>query len=324
MHPFWTKKRVVVTGASGFIGGHFVEELLKHNARVTAVCSSPSFHLSKLIKENSGLKVAFCNLHNINDIISISKNTHVIINCAALTGNTLYRVENATEILKNNTQINVNILDAAKENKIKKAVLISSAEIYSSRAKSPVREEDDFNKYWDYTLNGDLLSKRFGEILGDLYSNQYGISVFQPRPTNVYGPYDKYGNTARVVMNMIERIHSAKNVEVWGNGRQIRSFIYVTDLVKSILRMVETEAYYKLNIATDEAISINTLVKLITKISEKKTKVTFLKSRPTGISKRILDTKKLKRLIDFTPLTLEEGLTRTIQWYKAQKQSKLI
>lgn len=317
---FWKNKKILVTGADGFIGSYFIEELLKLGANVIGT----SFMVKKdtILKgfENSkNAEIVGINLLDFSQIqkICTNKDIKIIIHCAALDGNIEFKIKNSARIIDENVRMTSNILNVAKEFLIPDVMLMSSAEIYSPNAKNPIIEEDDYRKSFYYQENGYVLSKIASEILAKLYAKQFGLNVFLPRPTNAYGPRDKFDKSSnRVIPSMIKKAISGESIEIWGDGKQKRGFIYVKDLVLAILRMIETKKYQVLNIATNEMISILDLAKLIAKIIGVKENIYLDLKKPKGVKERFLDVQKLNSIINFPSRLLKEGLGETVTWYK--------
>lgn len=296
---FWQGKNVAITGAGGFLGSHFVLELRKLGAQIT----SPS-------KDQT-------NLLDFDQTKKFLENSDVIISCAALDGNAEFKRSHAAEILDANLRISSNILNAARDQDIQDIVLLSSSEIYSGYAPNPVKEEDDYRLYGGHTSSGYILSKRFGEILADLYQEQYGFRVYLPRPSNIFGPGDHFSDqSTRVIPSFISKILAGQPIEIWGDGSQIRQFIFVRDVVHTILMMVEKKAVGKLNVSTNEAITVLELAQKIAKIIGQKADIRLDKTKSIGSKSRLLDISKMHQLIKLTPLSLDAGLHETITWYK--------
>ena len=210
-----------------------------------------------------------------------------IINCAGMDGNNEFKLNHAAQIMDVNIRIASNILGMARENNIKDVVLVSSAEVYSPQAESPIKEEDDYQKHNEHTSNGYVLSKRFIEILGELYGLENGLNVFSPRPANVYGPRDHFNEgSPRVIPSMIKNVLSGRSIEIWGDGSYTRQFVYVKDLVHSVFEMVEKDQFHKINVASDEVISILDLAKQICSIIGSGEKFTLNRDKPAGNSAR--------------------------------------
>ena len=296
---FWEGKNIAVTGASGFLGSHFVEILPELGSNV--------FPLSR----------ETTNLLDYENTKEALKDIDVIINCAALDGNTEYKKTHSAEILNSNLRITSNILNAARENGTEDVVLVSSAEIYSPSAPNPITEEDDYRRYDEHTTNGYTLSKKFSEILADLYSREYGLRIYLPRPSNIYGPRDHFDEqTSRVIPNFINKVSSGKPIEIWGDGSQVRQFIYVKDVVRTVLTMVENQMDGKLNVSTSEVTTILDLAQKVFKALDMESDIRLDKSKTVGTMNRVIDTSEMHKIINFTPVSLDSGLLRTVKWYR--------
>jgi len=309
----WKNKKILITGAEGFVGSHFLAVLQKNGVKVvgTVLKRKNNNNLKNNIKELNVLDKkrleAICKTEKIN----------FIIHCAVLDGNPEFKKNNSVKIIEENIRMALNILNVASELKIKEVVILSSAEIYAAGAKNPIKEGDDYTKYFPIAPSGYATSKVSIEILASLYVKQFGLKVMLPRPTNIYGPGDKVDiKSSRVIPSMIAKILSDQEIEIWGDGHQSREFIYIEDLIKSIICLIEKGEFSAINLASGESISIKKLAKLISQISNKKFKIRFDKLKQTGLKKRILNISKLNSLIDFSPISLKEGLEKTIKAYK--------
>lgn len=299
---FWKNKKIVVTGGGGFLGSNFVKILKILNARV----------ISKPHKKTD--------LLNYDDTKTLLRSAEIVINCAALDGNTEFKLKHAAQILDTNLRITSNILNSARENGIKEVVLISSAEIYSTEAPNPIKENDDYHEYNGHIANGYILSKRYGEVLAELYQSEYGIKTYLPRPSNIYGPGDNFSDSSnRVIPSFIRKALNGTSIDIWGDGSQIRQFIYVEDVVRSVLTMVEKGYADKMNVSTNEFVSILDLAKKVYKHLNISPKINLDDSKSVGARNRILDVSQMHNLIDFQPESLDSGLKKTINWYKKNK-----
>lgn len=300
MENYWKGKKVLVTGSSGFLGGHFFDELRKLGSDVVGVNHNE------------------CDLLSYEQTVDVSKGYEVLVNCAALDGNAQFKERFSAEIMDANIKITSNILNAAVKNKIAEVVHLSSAEVYTAATDSKSKEGNTLLLASEQGLNGYVLSKLYGEQLANIYGNQFGVNVYLPRPTNVYGPEDHFEDgKRRAIPNFIHKVAKNEPIEIWGDGKQIRQFVYVKDVVRTVLTMVEKKHAGVLNISTDEIITIENLVTRIYKSFNKFKDIRFISTSKGGGASRVVDTEKMYKLIDFKTTPLSEGLQKTTAWYLA-------
>lgn len=285
-------KTVVVTGAGGFIGSHVVETLLATDTRVIALYRTdpPPFTAPNL-------QTFPLDLLDENELRAVLRyaapNAHTVIHTAAMDGNAAFKRDNTALIFDTNLRIGSNVLNCARDSGVENVVLVSSAE---------ASVESD---------NGYALSKSVVELLAEQYRKQYGMRIFLPRPSNVYGPRDKLD---RVIPAMITRIASGQDVEIWGDGSQTRSFVHVHDVVAAILGMVDSEID-ALTVATRETISILELARTLCALLDVPERVRLDLTKPTGAPARAFDTTRMYELV--TPRPLRQGLGETVSWYRS-------
>ncbi|MFV2013994.1 MAG: NAD-dependent epimerase/dehydratase family protein, partial [Candidatus Heimdallarchaeota archaeon] len=143
------------------------------------------------------------------------------------------------------------------------------------------------------------------------------LRIYLHRPSNIYGPNDHFGkNENQVIPSFIKKIAAGEPIEIWGDGSQTRQFIYVKDVVYSVLSMVEGNYTGALNVSTDEFVSILNLAKIIYERFDKTSNVNLNPAKSIGVKSRILDTSKMYELIDFELTSLENGIQQTINWYQ--------
>ncbi|MFH8528937.1 NAD-dependent epimerase/dehydratase family protein [Streptomyces tendae] len=317
----WAGKRVVVTGGLGFIGSHFVEQLLEHGACVTCVHRGEKPEVLEVLP--SANRARLLSLDLLDDtalsaaLRSVTPRVDLIVHCAALYGNADFKKRNPALILDANMRMASNVLRAARACDVGDVVMMGSAEIYSELAPSPAREDDDYRRYPVPTQNGYALAKIYTEMLAEFFRTQYGMRIFVPRPTNVYGPRDDFdASVSRVVPSLMNRIARGEDIEIWGDGSQTRTFVHVRDVVRATLRMVESNRHHTLNIGTREEISILGLAKLLSSVFGAPESIRLVPAKPTGPGARTLDVGRMDELIDFEPTALRDGLEETARWYR--------
>ncbi len=311
MNTFWEGKKVLIAGASGFIGKGLMIEVLKRGAFPIGM-----YHLHKpVLGDLLGAKFIKQDLKTSIQKNSLLKNIDVIINAAGLDGNFEFKKKNGALLFDTNIRIALNILNFAKTNNVPTVVLISSAEIYPSLSKRLI-EGNDYTKFADLENNGYVLSKRTIESIGKIYEKQYGISVLLPRLTNVYGPGEQFLKEDRVISRLISKMLKSEPVQIWGNGEQEHTFLYIDDCVVNILDMIEYSKNHTINISTHEKISINKLARLIKTFTKSRSEVTNIDMGVTQPASLIPTSTKMYSFTRHKPRTLRKGLIQTIAWYK--------
>lgn len=319
MSNFWEGKKVLITGASGFIGSNAVDLLVKLGAHVTAAIS-PSSPREK-IKQNlyaslNKILVRKTDILNLKHCLNITKGQDIVLNFAAIDGGYTFKVSHCAQILRINTQINLNMMEASRQNSIDRFLLMSSVDVYSSECKSPVKESSPLINSDQIPIDGYRWSKRFSEILARTYSQEYKLKIAIARCANVYGPRDSIEKN-RIIPTYINESLKGNNIYTWGDSSQKKSFIYITDLLNSLLNLVEKySACDPVNIAGESIISYRKLGELIIGLIGSKNKVIEKNKQFKGLANKIIDIEKAKRTINFhEEILLKNGLQKTINYY---------
>jgi GDP-L-fucose synthase len=212
------------------------------------------------------------------------------------------------------------MIEASRLENVGRYQCTSSTCIYPREAKVPTPETEGFIGDPEPTVLGYGWAKRVAEIQARLYSKDYGMSISIIRPTNIYGPRDNFDlKTSHVIPALIKKmLDSNDSVVIWGSGNQTRSFIYVKDVTRAMINMIEKYAVAdSLNIGTEEEVTIRKLAYLIMKIIGKDLNLLFDTSKPEGQPRKFADINKAKIRIGWkTEYPLEVGLKETIDWSK--------
>jgi len=320
----WAGKTVIVTGGCGFIGSHFVEELLNRRAKVICLYRRDNRKVLPQLPVTDRLRTVrmdVCDEAALRRVfMDEPQGIDAVMHCAVVSGSTAFRRDHSATILDANVRVVSNILNCTRQFAVPDVVLLSSSDIYLSPTDRPTREEEDFRQLMQYAPDGYYLSKNYAEILAEAYRQEHGMNIFLPRLTSVYGPRDNYEpDTDRVVPSMFARVVADQAIEIWGDGSQTRTYMYVTDLIRSVLLMVEKNKHQTLNVGTAETVTVLQLAHMVCAALGRPERVTFDRSKSGGRQSRTLDLGRLHGVIDFEPRKLRDGLRQTAEWYRAHR-----
>jgi len=320
MKTFWEGKKVLVTGGSGFIGSFVVEKLVDRGACVTVFDRVMSGTLENIphLKEKITLIQGDCS--SFAESIAACQNQEIVMNLAAHVGGIEYNRRHQGTMLYDNLVIGSTMIEAARLEGVERFLVVSSACVYPHDALVPTPESEGERGEPEPTNGGYGWAKRMAEKLGKYYAEEFGMKVGIVRPYNAYGPRDHFDPaSSHVIPALIKRIMDGENpVVVWGSGKQTRAFLFVEDFADGLIQAIEKYPVPDpVNIGTDEEVSVGELVKKIISLSGSKARIIFDTSKPDGSPRRNCDTRKAKEKFGFQAnVSLDEGLKKTIDWYK--------
>ena len=249
-------------------------------------------------------------------------NPDYIINAAARVGGIHANNENRFEFITENLKINMNILESCRNNANIKIINLGSSCIYPLEAKNPLKEEYIMTGKLEPTNSPYAMAKLSAIEIGDAMRKQFGHTIINLMPTNLYGPCDNFSETeSHVIPGLIYRMHKAKmlknkSFEIWGSGNPLREFLYVDDLSKAIELIINKNITDPiLNIGSSEEISILELAKLIKKSVNFQGELTFDKQMPDGNPRKLLDSSKILSYGWKPEIEIEEGIKNSYDWY---------
>jgi len=318
--------RVLVTGAGGFIGHHFVTYLKEKGYWVRGVdIKKPDY------KETHADEFHLLDLRRWDNCVEATTGMDNVYAMAADMGGMGFISENHAQILRNNSLINIHTLDAAQVNGVKRYLFTSSACIYPELKQAeadviPLKEQDAYPAQPQDAYGWEKL---IAERLCIHYQEELGIETRIVRLHNIFGPLGSWnGGREKVPAALCRKVATAKltgdpEVEIWGDGEQTRSFCYIDDCVEGIYRLMQSDYSEPLNLGQDRLISINQLLDMIADIAGFEV-VKKPISGPQGVRGRNSDNSLLNQTLNWEPqVSLETGLKHTYTWVAEQVKAQM-
>jgi GDP-L-fucose synthase len=302
---------VYVAGHRGLVGSALVKRLEKEGAK------------ELLLRSHADLDLR--DQHAVNDFFASAKPAYVYL-VAAKVGGILANDSNPADFLRDNIQIQTNVIDAAWRSGTKKLLFLGSSCIYPKHAPQPISENSLLTGPLEPTNEWYAIAKIAGIKLCQAYRRQYGFNAISAMPTNLYGPGDNFNlETSHVMPALIRKFHEAKvhgsaTVVVWGSGKPRREFLYIDDLADALVFLMQRyDSEELLNVGWGEDLSIRELAQQVKATVGYDGAIEFDASKPDGTPRKLLDTTRLKSLGWNPRVRLEEGLRKTYEWYCAHR-----
>jgi len=318
--------KMVVCGGGGFIGGHLVADLLKQGAEVRVVDVQPFEEWFQMFPESENLQLDLREEESCERAVA---DIDLVYNLAADMGGMGF-IENNKALCMLSVLINTHLLMAAKDAGASRFFYASSACVYAADKQTDpdvtALKEDD--AYPAMPEDGYGWEKLFSERMCRHFREDFGLTTRVARYHNVYGPHGTYDGgrekaPAAICRKVIEAKLSGKHeIEIWGDGKQTRSFQWIDDCVKGTQMIMNGDYAEPLNLGSSELVTINQLVDLVEDIAGLKLKRRYNLLAPKGVNGRNSDNTLIRKIFDWEPSTrLRDGLERTYRWIYDQMAS---
>ncbi len=312
----WKNRKVLVTGAEGFIGSHLVERLLSFGANVTCLVKYNFKNDWGFIEDfdkttREKIKVVSGDITDFETMLHLTKNIDIVFHLAALIS-IPYSYLNPGHVITTNVIGTYNVLAACRENNTKKIIHTSTSEVYGTADYTPIDEKHPLHAQSPYSA-----SKIAADKIAESFYSSFNVPVSILRPFNTYGPRQ----SARAVIPTIVYQALTKNKIKLGSVKPIRDFMYVADAVEGFISAVNSDKAVGnvINIGLGTGISIGELANKIFELIDKKVEIVTdkIRVRPekSEVMELVADTKKAKKLLNWEPkISLEQGLKKTTDW----------
>ncbi len=313
-------ERVLVTGAGGFIGHHLTNYLVELGYWVRGVdINYPEYEPTR------AHEFLILDLRRWEDCLIAAHDVEEVYALAANMGGIGYIHAHRAEISRDNVLIDAHTLEAARVNGVKRLLYTSSACVYPVHRQDtpdvlPLKEED---AYPADPEDGYGWEKLFAERLCRHYAEDFGLETRVVRFHNIFGPLGAYDGgrekSPAAICRKIALARDGDEIEVWGDGRQTRSYCYVDDCVEGIYRLMRSDFPGPLNLGQDRLVTVDELVDLVAASAGKRVVKRHDLSKPQGVRGRNSDNTRLRQVLGWEPkISLEEGLERTYRWIRDQ------
>lgn len=307
---FWQDRRVCVTGGAGFLGSFVTEKLRQAGAKEVFIPHIEKYDLVKL--------------EDIHRMLNDAR-PDVIIHLAALAGGIGANRARPADFFYINIMMGVQLIHEAWKAGVEKFVAVGTICAYPKFTPLPFKEENLWDGYPEETNAPYGLAKKMLLVQSQAYRAQYGFNAIYPLPVNLYGPRDNFDlQSSHVIPALIRKCLEAqqrgdKQIILWGDGSPTREFLYVEDAARGLVMAAERyNGAEPFNLGSGQEISIKDLATLIARLTGFQGEIVWDPSKPNGQPRRALDTSRAEQYFGFkAQIPLEEGLRRTIEWYRS-------
>tara|TARA_B100000787_G_scaffold47561_2_gene34153 strand:- start:10290 stop:11258 length:969 start_codon:yes stop_codon:yes gene_type:complete len=314
-------KRILITGGAGFIGFSLCKKLLEEKKyKVFSIDNFNNYYSVKIKKDRVNLlkknynnfyfsKIDITNFNKLNNFVKKNK-IEKIVNLAAQAG-VRYSYTNPDVYFKSNILGFFNILEVSRLNKISEVLAASSSSVYGEQSKFPIKESYENSKPIQFYA----ATKKSNEVMAYSYYKMFKINFILMRFFTVYGPW---GRPDMSLFKFTKNIINNKKIEVFNNGKHVRDFTYIDDIVSGIQKLIakKNKGYNIFNIGNNTNIKLMDIIKLLEKFLNKKAKIKFLPIQPGDVYKTQSSTKKLENYVGYKSKTeVKKGVKNFVNWF---------
>ena len=310
---FFKNKKILVTGGTGMVGMALIKLLANAESiiRVVSIDNVNPFENQKNIEFKKR------DLRKYENCLKACENIDIVFHVAGIKGSPAVALNKPASFYVPTILFNTNLLEAAIKSKVDHILYTSSIGVYSPSSK--FNEDDVWKTFPSENDRFAGWAKRMGELQMMAYEKEMNFKNYSiVRPANIYGPYDNFDpKNAMVIPSLINKVLNSKNVvEVWGDGLQVRDFIYSKDVARGMMMAVEKKISLPLNLGSGTGITIKHLIESIIKtVPNKNLKIKWDTSKPSGDKVRVMNMERASSYGFKCETTLEKGIKETVDWY---------
>ncbi|MBF0444413.1 MAG: GDP-L-fucose synthase [Magnetococcales bacterium] len=302
--------KIYISGHQGMVGSAICNRLKKSGYNNLLVATRQQLNLTRQ--------------NRVEEFVKDNRPDYMII-AAARVGGIHANSQYPAEFIRDNLQININLIEAARLAKVKKLLFLGSSCIYPKLAEQPIVEESLLSGPLEPSNQWYAIAKISGIKLCQAYREQYNFNAISAMPTNLYGPKDNFHDeNSHVIPALINRFHTAKqnnstSITAWGSGSPKREFLHVDDLADAVLYLLKNyDQIQPINVGVGRDISIKELTELVAQVVGYNGKIEWDRTKQDGTPRKLLDVSRINKLGWKAKKPLKDGLTETYAWFCEQ------